>query len=272
VDSITISIIGVCIGAVLGLTGAGGGMLAVPALVVGLGWTIQQSTPVALIAVALSAAIGAIDGLKRGLVRYKAAILMVMIGAPCTALGVRVAAALPQRWLLILFAIVMLIAAARLFMRSRQTDTSTIEPERLWGRIDPKTGRFQWCWGTAFLISGIGAAAGFMTGLLGVGGGFIIVPLLRRFTNVAMQGVVATSLMVIALVGSAGVVSAIAHGVVVPMQATAVFALAAAVGMLVGRKLASHVSEKAVQLAFAGVLVVVAVGILVTSTLLVAWK
>ncbi len=264
-DSITISIIGICIGAVLGLTGAGGGMLAVPALVVGLGWTIQQATPVALIAVALSAAIGAIDGFKRGLVRYKAAILMVFAGAPCTAIGVRVAAALPQRWLMILFATVMLIAAARLFLRSRQTDTPTNEPERVWGRIDPKTGRFQWCWGTALLIAGIGATAGFMTGLLGVGGGFIIVPLLRRFTNVAMQCVVATSLMVIALVGSAGVVSAIAHGVVVPVQATIIFATASVVGMLSGRKMATKMSEKAVQSTFAWVLVVVALGILMTS-------
>ncbi len=264
-STITISILGICIGAVLGLTGAGGGMLAVPALVAGLGWTIQQATPVALIAVACSAAIGAIDGLKRGLVRYKAAILMVLVGTPFTALGVRVAAQLPQRWLMISFAIVMLIAAVRLFLISQQKALTTVETERQWGRIDPKTGRFQWCFGTAALISSIGAVAGFMTGLLGVGGGFIIVPLLRRFTNVAMQGVVATSLMAIALIGSAGVLSAIAHGVVVPAQATLVFAGAAVIGMLLGGRLARNVSEKAVQRVFAGVLVVVALGILVTS-------
>ena len=237
-------------------------MLAVPALVAGLGLTIQQATPVALIAVALSAAIGAIDGLKRGLVRYKAAVLMVLVGAPCTAIGVRVAALLPQRWLLILFAVVMLIAAARLFLRTLESAASTPDPERQWGRIDAKTGRFQWCWGTAILISSIGAVAGFMTGLLGVGGGFIIVPLLRRFTNVAMQGVVATSLMVIALVGSAGVVAAIAHGVAIPLQTTIVFAVMAGIGMMVGRKLSANVSEKAVNRAFSGVLVVVALGIL----------
>ena len=148
-SNITIGILGICIGAVLGLTGAGGGMLAVPALVAVLGWTIQQATPVALIAVAASAAIGAIDGLKRGLVRYKAAILMVLIGAPFTAIGVRVAAQLPQHWLMILFALVMLIAATRLFLRARQTAAAAPEPERRWGRIDPKTGRFQWCFGTA---------------------------------------------------------------------------------------------------------------------------
>ena len=264
-SSILIGVLGICIGTMLGLTGAGGGMLAVPALVAGLGWTIQQATPVALIAVAGSAAIGAIDGLKRGLVRYKAALLMVAVGAPFTAIGVRVAAQLPQRALMILFAAVMLIAATRLFLRARQTGATTPEPERQWGRIDPKTGRFQWCFGTAVLISSIGAIAGFMTGLLGVGGGFIIVPLLRRFTNVAMQGVVATSLMVIALVGGAGVVSAIAHGVAVPLQATLVFAGATAVGMLLGRKLASNVSETAVQRGFAGGLVVVGLGILVVQ-------
>ncbi|NIE88178.1 TSUP family transporter, partial [Burkholderia sp. Tr-860] len=62
-------ILGALVGAVLGLTGAGGGILAVPALVAGLGWTIQQATPVALIAVAGSAAIGALEAFRRRLVR-----------------------------------------------------------------------------------------------------------------------------------------------------------------------------------------------------------
>jgi uncharacterized membrane protein YfcA len=76
-------ILGALVGAVLGLTGAGGGILAVPALVVGFGWTMQQATPVALIAVAGSAAVGAIEGLRRGLVRYKAAVLMAVASSSC---------------------------------------------------------------------------------------------------------------------------------------------------------------------------------------------
>ena len=264
-SNFTLAILGIGIGAMLGLTGAGGGMLAVPALVAGLGISIQQAAPIALIAVAGSAAIGAIDGLRRGLVRYKAAILMVLVGAPFTALGVRVAAQLTQRWLMLIFAVVMVIAAARLFLSTRGDLSVHPVSERKWGRIDPSTGQFQWCWGTAALISSIGAAAGFATGLLGVGGGFIMVPLLSRFSNVSMQGVVATSLMVIALVGSAGVISALAHGAVLPVQTTIIFVAACAAGMILGRKLANNVSEKAVKRGFSAILLVVALGILVAQ-------
>lgn len=84
-------ILGSLVGAVLGLTGAGGGILAVPALVVGMGLPMQQATPVALIAVAGSAAIGALEGFRQGLVRYRAALLMAVAGVPLTSLGVKLA-------------------------------------------------------------------------------------------------------------------------------------------------------------------------------------
>ena len=56
--------LGILIGAIMGLTGAGGGILAVPVLVAGMNWTMQQSAPVALIAVAAGAAVGAFDGFR----------------------------------------------------------------------------------------------------------------------------------------------------------------------------------------------------------------
>jgi len=106
-----------------------------------------------------------------------------------------------------------------------------------------------------------------MTGLLGVGGGFVIVPLLRRFTNMSMHGIVATSLLVIALVGSGGVVAAVVHGMVLPLQTTALFALAIAIGMLLGRRLASRIVERHVQLGFSLVLIIVALGLIYKATL-----
>jgi uncharacterized membrane protein YfcA len=82
-------VLGVLVGLTMGLTGAGGGILAVPTLVVGLRWTMHQATPVALMAVALGAAVGAIEGLYQRLVRYRAAALMALAGIPATALGYR---------------------------------------------------------------------------------------------------------------------------------------------------------------------------------------
>ncbi|HEX2530931.1 MAG TPA: sulfite exporter TauE/SafE family protein [Burkholderiaceae bacterium] len=259
------SLLGILIGAVLGLTGAGGGILAVPALVAGMGWTMQQAAPIALIAVAGGAAVGAVEGWRRKLVRYRAAMLMAATGVPLTALGVRVAQAVPQQWLMGVFAAVMLLAAAHLLRRSAvHTTRHAAAPSRL-GQINAETGRFDWSWSTGLLLAAIGALTGFMTGLLGVGGGFVVVPMLRRFTNVSMHGIVATSLLVVALVGTGGVLAALLHGAVVPFEATAFFSMATVAGMVAGRLAAQHLSAHRVQQGFAGVLLVVALGLLVKA-------
>jgi uncharacterized protein len=255
-------ILGMWIGAVLGLTGAGGGILAVPALVFGMGWSMQQAAPVALIAVVAGAAIGAVEGLQRKLVRYRAAMLMATVGALLTPLGYRVAQVLPQRWLTALFAVVMLVVALRLIRTGHET---IHQHARKLGSVNAETGRFDWNLPTAMLLAAIGAFTGFMTGLLGVGGGFVMVPMLRRFTNVSMHGIVATSLLVIALVGTAGVLTALHHGGLASTQVALLFAGATAVGMLVGRLLARHLSERHVQYGFATILVLVAGGLLVKA-------
>lgn len=256
-------LLGALVGTILGLTGAGGGILAVPALVAGMGWSMQQSAPVALVAVAGSAALGALEGLRKGLVRYKAAIVMVLAGLPLTSLGVSVAHALSQRWLQGLFAGVMLIAAGRLLRQSRGS-TLQCEGQAL-AQLNPATGRFEWNWHLVFLFGMIGALTGFMTGLLGVGGGFVIVPVLRRFTNLTMHGIVATSLMVIALVSSGGIVSAVAHGAQLPLEITTFFALATTLGMIAGRVLSAHFSQVLVQRTFAVVLLFVAARLLLAA-------
>jgi len=106
-----VMVLGVLIGAVMGLTGAGGGILAVPVLVAGMHWTMQQAAPVALIAVAAGAAVGAIDGFRHRLVRYKAAILMAICGIPLTRLGQYWAHLLPQYLLMGGFSCLMLIVS-----------------------------------------------------------------------------------------------------------------------------------------------------------------
>lgn len=260
---LTSLILGALVGAVLGLTGAGGGILAVPALVVGMGWPMQQASPVALIAVAGSAAIGAIEAFRRGLVRYRAALLMTITGVPVTALGAHLAHELPQRFLIECFAGVMLLVAFRLLNQAmgRKASGETTSPLCV-GRMDPDTGRLSWNWSTGAALAGTGALTGLMTGLLGVGGGFVIVPMLRKLTDVPMHGIVATSLMVIALVGSGGIVSTIHAGVSPPVVLTLLFSITTAAGMIVGRFASHHLSARRVQIGFAGVLICVSLGML----------
>lgn len=255
-------ILGAMVGAVLGLTGAGGGILAVPALVFGMGWPIQQATPVALVAVAGSAAVGALEAFRKGLVRYRAAFFMAAIGVPATAVGARLAHVLPQRLLLAVFALVMLVVAIRLLRHTLAHGNSQAPASALCvAHVNPSTGRLVWSWTTGAALAAVGAVTGVMTGLLGVGGGFIIVPMMRKLTDVSMHGIVATSLMVITLVGGGGVVTTMRHGGPLPLGVVLWFTLATAGGMLAARIVSHRLSGRHVQLGFAGILIAVALGL-----------
>lgn len=253
---LTATLLGLCIGVCLGLTGAGGGILAVPALMFGLGLTLTQAAPVALIAVGIASAVGALQGLLRGLVRYKAAMLMAAMGALTAPLGLSLARRLPAHWLSLTFAGVMLLVAARMARQSRRRAPAGVAPAKPC-RLSPETGRFVWNRVTAATLGAIGAVSGLCTGMLGVGGGFIIVPALTHFSDARMISIVSTSLMVIALVSAATVSSALLHGLTLPAAQWA-FVAAAVAGMAAGRMVAPRVPQAVLQRVFAAVCVVVA--------------
>ncbi|MGL4734679.1 MAG: sulfite exporter TauE/SafE family protein [Enterovibrio sp.] len=248
-------LLGLLVGAVLGLTGAGGGIFAIPALVLGMGWTPQQAAPVALVTVAASAALGAIDAWRKGLVRYRAAIVITLTGVPMTRAGLWAAHRASPILLTVLFAGVMLFVAWRLMRKPQASELRTFPVA-----VNEDTGRFVWTINTWLLFLAFGTLTGFMTGLLAVGGGFIIVPLLRQFTPLPMRSCIATSLMIVALVGAGGIATAVVQGATLPMPFTLWFALSAATGMFAGRKLSQRLPESVVQKVFAVLLVVVALG------------
>ncbi|MBV8634902.1 MAG: sulfite exporter TauE/SafE family protein [Burkholderiaceae bacterium] len=258
-------ILGIAIGAVMGLTGAGGGILAVPALVAGMGWSMQQAAPVALIAVGAAAALGALESFRHGLVRYRAALFMALIGFPFAVLGSTLARSLSQPLLMGLFSIVLLFAAYRMALRGSGRVEQEERPRNKAGQVDPETGRFHWDGPTFFLVGVIGALTGMMSGLLGVGGGFVIVPMLRRYTNLTMHGIVATSLFLIALVSVSSIGLALSQGVSLPLAFCLYFVVATAVGMAGGRIMAHRLPEHKVQWGFAFVLTCVALGLAVKA-------
>ena len=102
--------------------------------------------------------------------------------------------------------------------------------------------------------------------MLGVGGGFLIVPAFRRYTNVDMQGIVATSLMLIALVSAVAVVSALGQGIHITRTGW-IFVAAAVAGMSVGRVIAPHLPARLLQIGFAALTTVVACTLLVQFAL-----
>jgi len=240
---------GLVIGLVMALTGAGGGILAVPLLVAATAASLAQAGPVALAAVGLAAAFGAVLGLKAGTVRYRAALLMAGAGMLAAPLGVWGAARLGNRWLGLAFALVLLLVAARTWRQALQPGQARA-PRRVPCVRDAVSGRFAWNRACAQALALAGALAGLLSGLLGVGGGFVLVPALQRHTDLPMACVVPTSLAVIALVSAAGVVASAAAGTLAWPIALP-FTAGALAGMLGGRVLAAHLAGPRLQAGFA---------------------
>ncbi|TDU24186.1 hypothetical protein DFR24_4450 [Panacagrimonas perspica] len=262
--------LGLIVGLVLALTGAGGTIIAVPLLMFGMGWTLTQASPVALAAVACSAAVGTIVGLRAGIVRYRAALLMAACGMVTMPLGLYGAHHLPLLPLTLAFSALLLGVAVRTFLQARAPDhavtSSTTEIAQAPCLIDPRTGRFRWTDRCGRALSAAGLGTGLLSGLFGVGGGFLIVPALRRVTDLSIAGTIATSTMVIGLVSASTAITAAIAGHL-PGFAAAWFAAGAVGGMLVGRLVATRITGPRLQQGFAvltaGAAVAVAVRALV---------
>lgn len=243
---------GLVIGCLLGLTGAGGGILAVPVLMASQGWTVAQAAPVGLLAITLAALIGTVQGLFNKIVRYRAAIWIALISIPSARYGVHLSHIVEPLWLTLAFAIVMLIVAYRIFFNKIN------DFENPPCKVSLSTGRFIWNIKTASVLGGLGVIAGLLTGLLGVGGGFVIVPALRKVTNLDMYSIVATSLMIIFLIGGLSISIHVLDGFQYPVEITLTFVISCILGMLIGRRMINSISIKMVQKIFATTVTVVA--------------
>lgn len=258
IDPISMSIaLGLFVGVVLAITGAGGAILSLPLLVFFLHLKMIDAAPISLMAIMLSAGLAAALGLRSGIVRYKAATLLATFGVLCAPLGVYVAHQLPEKVLAILFSFVLLTVSWRSFQKFQTPtlligddcddpngcdDEKKVEPACA---VNPATSKLFWTAPCTQRLILTGGFSGFLSGLLGVGGGFIIVPALHSISNLETKMIVATSLAVIALVSMASALSyagsnEILWGIAVP------FITASVAGMLVGRllhsKIPSHIS------------------------------
>lgn len=254
------SALGALVGLIMAMTGAGGGVLAVPLLIFGLGLTVHQAAPVALLAVGAAAGIGALLGLKEGIVRYRAAGLIGGVAMLMAPLGVWLAHRVSQAPLLLGFSAVLAWTAWRMAGLRAPRPAGRPEPPRRVHpcQVNPGEGRLRWTAPCAWVLAGTGLASGLLTGLLGVGGGFVIVPSLTHYTNLEARSIAATSLAVIALATLGGLAAATGHGSLdLPLAVS--FGAAATLSLLVGRRLAQRVPPQVLQRSFAAVSAAVAV-------------
>jgi len=247
---------GAAIGVLLGLLGGGGSILAVPALVFGLGLSMEEAIPISLIVVGAASAVGALPKVRTHQIQWRLAGIFAATGIPATFAGSAVGRLLPERVLLIGFAAVMAVAGARMFADRGSTGTScsTVGSGINWRRCVPRS-------------ASAGLAVGFLTGLFGVGGGFLIIPALVLLLGVAMPIAVGTSLVIIVANSASGLVSHLS-GTSIDWAITAAFAGTAIVGSLVAGRFGSHVDTSRLRRWFAYLVFAVATYVLVDAVFL----
>ncbi|HEX4905315.1 MAG TPA: sulfite exporter TauE/SafE family protein [Acidimicrobiales bacterium] len=249
--------LGFLIGLSLGALGGGGSILAVPALVYGAGQSPKAATASSLLLVGMASLIGLRPHLRAGRVRVGTGLAFGAAGIPGSVLGTAVNHRLDPDHLLVAFAGLVLLAAWRM-LTGCPTCTNVGNDEVLRAgsgavsvaaRIDVRR---------SVAIIAAGSAVGFLTGLFGVGGGFVIVPALTLLLQLNMPTAIGTSLLVISVNAAVGLAArvgttGIEWGVTLP------FAVAAVAGVLTGGRVAGRLEPRRSLRWFAALLVVVAV-------------
>lgn len=246
------ALFGAVIGALLGMVGGGGGILAVPALVYGLGLPFSAAVPASLVVIGLASAVAIIPRARRD-VNWRLAGIIGAAGVPTALLGGMLNRHVDQHVLLLVFAAIMIVAAVRMLRAAGESG----------GVCDLPGGGVAWrrCLPGAIAT---GLLVGFLTGLLGVGGGFLLVPALIIALGLRTPAAVATSLVVIALNSVAGLVPyLIAGGAAsgVDWRIVAAFAVAAVVVSLPAGRLARRVPAAVLRRGFAVLVLLVAAGV-----------
>ena len=239
----------VAIGLVLGLLGSGGSILTVPVLVYLAGRPDKVAIAESLAIVGAIAAVGAATYARQGLVDGRAVLGFGVPGIVGTFLGAVAAAYVPGAVQLALFGVVMLAAAGAMF-KGRAALAGEARPPR-----------------PAWVIAALGVSVGVMTGLVGVGGGFLIVPALVLLVGLDMRLAVGTSLSIIVLNSATGFLKYLdtltEAGAAVDWRLIGVFAAIGIAGSFVGNALSQRVPQAQLKKGFAVFLVVMGTFILI---------
>ncbi len=243
--------LGLVIGVLVGLLGGGGSILAVPALVYVVGQPLPQAVTTSLLVVGITAVVALVPRLRSGQIAWRIALVFGAAGAATAVAGAAVNRLLPDDVLLVLFAALMVAAGVRMLRDTPTTGAAcTTEQGTVdWRRCLPRT------------LAG-GLAVGFLTGLLGVGGGFLVIPVLVIVLGLSMTSAIATSLVVIAVNSAAGFA---AHAGDAPLDVplTVAFTAAAVVAALVAGHLGARLDTGRLKRWFAWLVFAVAALVLV---------
>jgi uncharacterized membrane protein YfcA len=240
-------VLGLAIGVVVGAVGGGGAILALPVLIYVLDEPVGPASTASLVVVSLAAAIGAGALARHGRVCWRLAFRFAVPAAAGSLLGTFASRNIGGPALILAFVPVMLVAAYATWRRSGERDEDDS------GCPDAPLERVA--------ISGLGV--GVLTGFFGVGGGFVIVPVLTLWLGAPFRRAVATSLVIITLTGLAALASHLLAGSRPDVVITAELAGATGIGALLGTAVGERLPQQVLRRGFALLVTAVACALLV---------
>jgi uncharacterized membrane protein YfcA len=254
-------LLGLLVGGVMANTGAGGAVLSIPLIMFFLKQDLNYAAPLALLAVFAGALISSVIGLSKGIVRYKAALLLALTGMLVAPMGVALAHQLSPVFLRLIFIGVLFYIAFYVLVKSKvQKNPESLLPSfrEAACEINPATSKLFWTAACTRRLVLTGGVAGFLSGLLGVGGGFIVVPSLAKISNLNYLSVVATSLAMITLVSLVSIISyanyqAIDYKIALP------FVSATLAGSVLARQYTNRISAPIGQIIFGWLTMIIAI-------------
>ena len=259
-------VIGVLIGLVLGLTGAGGSVFAVPLLMLLAGLPMSSAVGISLGAVAASTIYGSLRNIRGKNILWLPGIILAGSGAVTAPFGKWLGIQTPELWLLLGFNGLAIVIGLRMWLSATRSPeaasivragnyTSTSSAGLLCNFS--KTGQFEL---RPRCVSGLAIGGGFiglLSGMFGVGGGFLIVPLLLILSPISMAQAVSTSLLIIAVISSSGFISHLLMSSSNDWSLIGIVALGGALGMMLGQMISHKIANAMLQKIFAFALLIV---------------
>ena len=230
------------VGISLGLFGGGGTILLLPLLVYLFSIELGQAIPIAQLTLFFASAVAFIAPARRGEVDARVAFTLGLAGIVFAALGALVSPLIPPKLLLTFFSLLMLGAGVRMWLAKN--------PDQEGDQCRPRS---------ALLI---GSLIGFISGMTGAGGGFLLVPSMIMFCGIPMKKAIGTAFLVIALQSLSGFLTQITHTSIDLGFTSAIVGLSAA-GGVVGGMLSRKIDVNILKRAFAVFIVIIGTFILI---------
>lgn len=262
--AVVAALLGLVIGSVIGGLGGGGGVLTVPVLVFLLGQSAHDATTGSVVIVGTTALVGVLARIREHGVEWRTGLAVGAVGIPAAYLGTGLNRAVGQSVLMLAFAALTVVAAAAMLLDGRRGHCAS-EPRPGSGGPGAAVTIAAVTIAAVKIVAG-GAAVGFLTGFLGVGGGFLVIPVLVVLLRMPMSLAVGTSLLIIVLNALTSVVARAAD-LHLDWAVIGPFTIAAVLGSVAGKRAACRLSGSTLVWAFAMLLVAVGAVVGVESVL-----